>query len=257
MGFGDEGQLGLRNIFDEFNKKKYCSKPTNILNSIKLISSGYNYSFAISYNRDIFCWGKNDKGQLGLNVCEDTKGGEMCNIIIPEKLRDYLDDIEIKNIICGKNFTFFQTKNNELLGCGSNDKEQLGIQTNKFISEKNTAAMSNYYIIPTEIEQFAFLKILKISCGEEHSLAIIKDNTCDIINIWCWGSNHYGQLGLGSHIIISKPKPIHYLLEFINHIPLDISTGKNHSVILLQRKDYNELNSDETLSELIYKYSKI
>ena len=256
MGFGDQGQLGLRNIFDEFNKKKYCSKPTNILNSIKLISSGYNYSFAISYNRDIFCWGKNDKGQLGINVCGDTKDGEMCNIITPEKLRDYLDDIEIKNIICGKNFTFFQTKNNELLGCGNNDKEQLGIQTNKFISEKNTK-FSNYYTIPTEIEQFAFLKILKISCGEEHSLAIIKDNTCDIINIWCWGSNHYGQLGLGSHIIISKPKPIHYLLEFINHIPLDISTGKNHSVILLQRKDYNELNSDETLSELIYKYSKI
>ena len=254
MGYGHEGQLGLKNIYDEFNKKKYCSKPTNILNSIKLISSGYNYNFAISYNRDIYCWGKNNKGQLGLNICEDVKGEEIC-ITTPAKL-SYLDDMEIKNIICGKNYTFFQTKNNDILGCGNNDKEQLGIQENYNVKKVSTK-MCNDYIIPTAIEQFTLLKVLNISCGEEHTLAIIKDNTCDIINIWCWGSNKYGQLGLGSHIIVSRPKPIHYLLEFINHIPIDISTGKNHSVILLQRKDYNELNSDETLSELIFKYSKI
>ena len=256
MGFGQEGQLGIKNIFDEFNKKKYCSKPTNILNSIKKISSGYNYSFAISFNRDIYCWGKNDKGQLGLNTYEDIKEREMFNVMTPEKLSDILEDIEINNIVCGKNFTFFQAKNSELLGCGNNDKGQLGIQQNKSISDKKPK-ICNDIIFPTEIEQFSFLKVLKISCGEEHSLAIIKDNTCDIINIWGWGSNHYGQLGLGAHIIMSMPKPIHYLLEFINHIPIDISTGKNHSIILLQRKDYNELNSDETLRELISKYSKI
>ena len=257
MGFGNEGQLGIKNIFDEFSKKKYCSKPTNILNSIKSIFCGYKHSFAISYNRDIICWGKNNNGQLGLNHCEDMKDGEeYCTIFTPTKLRDYLDDIEIKDIICGKNFSFFQTKKNELLVCGNNDKGQLGIQENSNINKIPTK-MCNDYIIPTEVEQFSFLKVIKISCGEEHSLAIIKDTTSDIINIWCWGSNKLGQLGLGSHIIQSKPKPIHYLLEFINHIPIDISTGKNHSIILLQRKDYNEFNNDETLTELIFKYCKI
>ena len=258
MGYGSEGQLGIRNIFDEYNKKKYCSKPTNILNSIKSISCGYKHSFAINFNGDIFCWGKNNKGQLGLNFCEDKKGGEEanCKVLIPEKLKNYLDDIEIKDIICGKNFSFFQTKNNELLACGNNDKDQLGIQENMNF-QRNMTKMCNDYIIPTEIEQFSLLKVVKISCGEEHCLAIIKDTTCDIINIWGWGSNKYGQLGLGSHVNISKPKPIHYLLEFINHWPVDISTGRNHSIILLQRKDYNELNSDESLSELIFKYSKI
>ena len=257
MGFGSEGQLGIKNIFDEYNKKKYCSKPTNILNSIKLISCGYKHSFAINYNGDIFCWGKNNKGQLGLNFCEDKNGGEEnCNVLIPEKLKNYVDDIEIKDIICGKNFSFFQTKNNELLACGNSDKSQLGIQENMNF-QRNMTKMCNDYIIPTEIEQFSLLKVMKISCGEEHCLAIIKDTTCDIINIWGWGSNKYGQLGLGSHVNISKPKPIHYLLEFINHWPVDISTGRNHSIILLQRKDYNELNSDESLSELIFKYTKI
>ena len=112
-------------------------------------------------------------------------------------------------------------------------------------------------ILPLEIEQFSFLVVNRISCGEEHTIAIVKDNTSDLVNIWCWGSNEFGQLGLGVHINTSKPKPNHYLLEFINHKPIDISAGNNHSIILLQRKDYNELNSDESLSELIFKYSKI
>ena len=184
-------------------------------------------------------------------------GEENCNILFPEKLENYLEDIEIKNIICGKNFSFFQTNNNELLGCGNNDKGQLGIQDNNNITKQLSTKMCNDYIIPTEIEQFSLLKVIKISCGEEHCLAIIKDTISDLLNIWCWGSNNYGQLGLGSYIKISKPRPNHYLLEFINHKPIDISTGKNHSILLLQRKDYNELNNEQTLTELIFKYSKI
>ena len=256
MGSGSEGQLGVENILNY--TEKFCQNPTKILSSIKQISCGNKHSFAISYNGKIFCWGKNNKGQLGLNYCEDMKGGEKkCNELTPVQLEEYLDDIEIKDIICGKNFTFFQTKNNDLLGCGNNDKEQLGIQDYNNNLQNSSTKMCNDYIIPTEIEQFTLLKVMKIVCGEEHCLAIIKDTISNLVNIWCWGSNNLGQIGLGSHVNFSKPKPNHYLLEFINHEPIDISVGNNHSIILLQRKDYDELNKDETLTELIFKYSKI
>ena len=256
MGEGSEGQLGMK--FNINEQKRYCSKPTKILNSIKIISCRNKHSFAVSYNGDVFGWGNNNKGQLGLNFCEDMRGGEQnCHVFVPEKIIDYLDDIEIKNIECGSNYSFFQTKNNDLLACGNNDKEQLGIQDNNNVPQQTITKMCNDYIIPTEIEQFSLLKVNQIACGEEHCLAIIKDTIIDLVNIWCWGSNTYGQLGLGSHINISKPKPNHYLLEFINHKPIDISVGNNHSILLLQRKDYNELNSDETLTKLILKYAKI
>ena len=256
MGSGSEGQLGIENILNY--TEKYCQNPTKILSSIKQISCGNRHSFAISYSGKIFCWGKNNKGQLGLNYCEDMKGGEKkCNVLTPVQLEEYLDDIEIKEIICGKNFTFFQTKNNDLLGCGNNDKEQLGVQDYNNNLHNSSTKMCNDYIIPTEIEQFTLLKVMKIVCGEEHCLAIIKDTISNLINIWCWGSNNFGQIGLGSHVNFSKPKPNHYLLEFINHEPIDISVGNNHSIILLQRKDYDELNKDETLTELIFNYSKI
>ena len=252
MGFGSYGQLGISNLITEYNDKKYCQKPTKILNSIKSISCGAYYSFAILFNSDIYCWGDNSQGQLGLNYnysdnvinCEDDKK----HILLPEKIEGF-EEYEIKNIYCGKNFTFFQKKNNDLLGCGDNSKEQLGISINTNIN--------NEIFIPTEIEQFSFLVVNRISCGEEHSIAIIKDNTSDLVNIWCWGSNEFGQLGLGVHINTSKPRPNHYLLEFINHKPIDISTGSFHSIILLQRKDFNQNNNDETLIKLIFDNSKI
>ena len=257
MGFGSEGQLGIKNIMYEYEQKKYCPKPTKIINSIKLISCGNKHCFAISNKGSVFCWGKNNKGQLGLNFCEDMKEEkESCYILTPLKLQDYFDDIEIKDIVCGSNFSFFITKNNEVLACGNNDKEQLGIQENN-IPQKSITKRCNDYIIPTEIEQFFNLKANKIVCGEEHCLAIIKDTISDLENIWCWGSNQFGQIGLGTYVKTSKPKPNHFLLEFINHKIIDISAGKNHSIILLQRKDYNELNNDETLTKLIFKYTKI
>ena len=170
------------------------------------------------------------------------------NILIPQKMEN-MDEIEIKNINCGKNFTFFQKKNNELFGCGDNTKEQLGISNN--LNTKNEVFQ------PIEIEQFSFLVVNKISCGEKHSIAIVKDNTSDLINIWGWGSNEFGQLGLGCQVSLSKPRPNHYLLEFINHNPIDISTGHNHTIILLQRKDFDEKNNDENLIKLIFDNAKI
>ena len=251
MGFGSEGQLGIPNLTNEYHQKKFCQKPTKILNSIKTMCCGAKYALAISFNNEVYCWGENENGQLGINYGEDMfdNNDETKNAFVPEKL-DYLEEYEIKSIQCGKNFTFFQKKNNDLLGCGDNNKEQLGI-TN------NTNNINNQYFIPTEIEQFSFLTVNRISCGEEHSIAIIKDNTSNLVNIWCWGSNEFGQLGLGCHVNVSKPKPNHYLLEFINHKPIDISTGSHHTLILLQRNDYDEKNSDETLIKIIFDNAKI
>ena len=260
MGFGSHGQLGILNLMTEYNDKKYCQKPTKILNSIKSIACGSYYAFAISFNCDIYCWGDNTQGQLGLNYNFNNNNNiinydeDKKNILSPEKLEGF-EEYEIKNIYCGKNFTFFQKKNNDLLGCGDNSKEQLGITINT--NTNTNTNINNDIFIPTEIEQFSFLVVNRISCGEEHSIAIIKDNTSDLVNVWCWGSNEYGQLGLGCNVNTSKPKPNHYLLEFINHKPIDISTGSFHSIILLQRKDFNQSNNDETLIKLIFDNSKI
>ena len=55
----------------------------------------------------------------------------------------------------------------------------------------------------------------------------------------------------------SRPKLVPYLLEFVNHYPLNISCGKNHCLVLLERKEDNfNIDNKQILNQLILKYNK-
>ena len=98
MGFGAEGQLGISNLMFEYDQKKICQKPTKILNSIKEISCGAKHCFAISFSNDVYCWGENKNGQLGINYKNDAENkNEKKNVLIPEKMQN-LDEVEIKKL---------------------------------------------------------------------------------------------------------------------------------------------------------------
>ena len=92
---------------------------------------------------------------------------------------------------------------------------------------------------------------------------MIRDSITKIINIWTWGENKEGQLGLNNKVNISLPKLVPSLLEFVNHFPVDIACGSNHCLILLEKKgdDINnninsDIDNDKIFSQLIYKYNK-
>ena len=230
----------------DYKEKNFIQNNNNIikvqnLNNIQKIFCGYYHSFAIAKNNIIFCWGKNDKGQLGLN--ENSK-----EILIPKKLvLNYDNDSDIDNIFCGRDFTIFHTTKKEILVSGNNEEGQLGINTEN----------KNCYFRPVLNEQFYNLEIIKISCGEKFCLAMIKDSITKITNIWTWGRNKEGQLGLDDDIENSRPKLVPNLLEFINHHPLDISCGKNHCLILLEKKEeITNINNESILNLLINKYNK-
>ena len=242
-------QLGnVYSIYNEYNSNNFNDsiKLANIKN-IQMISCGYNHCFAIAKNNKIFCWGMNDKGQLGLNFCKDIKNKENCQIKTPINLNI---NEQIKNIYCGKNFTIFHTDKNEILSCGDNKKHQLGIYEN----ENNNKC--HHFIVPTEIKQFNNIKIKQIACGSNSCIAIVEDKITKLINIWSWGNNEFGQLGFGFNVNYSTPKPIPYLMEFCNHIPKAISAGANHFLILLVRKDVYDISEEKVLNELIDKYIK-
>ena len=221
------------------------------LNNIIKIFCGNKHCFAIAKNNIIFCWGSNSKGQLGLS---ENLAAE---ILIPKKLVLNIDnDSDIDNIFCGKDFTIFQNFKKEIFVCGINKDCQLGLGTSK-----------NYFFTPVLNEQFYNLEIIKISCGEKFCLAMIRDSITKIINIWTWGENKEGQLGLNNNVDISLPKLVPGLLEFVNHFPVDIACGSNHCLILLEKKgeDINinnninsdiDIDNDKIFSQLIYKYNK-
>ena len=215
------------------------NKVTN-LNNIHKIFCGYEHCFAIAKNNIIFCWGNNDKGQLGLNTNSNK-------ILLPTKLV-LNNEFDIDNIFCGKDFTIFCNNKKQILVCGNNDEGQLGININK--------SNNNYYLKPFLNELFFNLNIIKISCGENFCVAIIKDIITNMINIWAWGSNNNGQIGFNSDIKNIRPKFIPSLLEYINHTPVDICCGKNHCLILLKKNDEINIDNDKILNQMISKYNK-
>ena len=140
----------IRNLIENEN---VINKVTN-LNNIQKIFCGYKHCFAIAKKNIIFCWGKNTRGQLGINEFSE-------NILIPKKLvLNYDNDSDIDNIFCGKDFTIFHNYKKEILVCGNNDEGQLGIKKEKSLR-------------PVLNEQFYNLNIIKISCGEKFCVAMI------------------------------------------------------------------------------------
>ena len=110
-----DGQLGRSSFLNSFNI------PHKIINipNITRIECGFNHSLCIDINNDLYVFGDNSSGQLGLN---DTCG----KVHYPTK------NILLSNVIDiskGGDHTFVKTLNNEIYAFGRNNFSQLGIKT--------------------------------------------------------------------------------------------------------------------------------
>jgi len=249
IGEGESSKLGFEGKNLDTNEEHIEPKQVMNIRNIQSISCGYNHCFAISKNNIIFCWGSNDRGQLGINNLNEIQKSQKNIIYIPRKV---VLSNEIKNIFCGKDFTVFHTEEKEILVCGNNEECQLGIGKEAYTAYKNDIDCYK----PIHVEQFYNLEILKVSCGENFCIAMVRDSISKIVNIWSWGSNKEGQLGLGNKTKNSRPKPIPILLEYINHLPKDISCGKNHCLVLLKRNGELNINNEKIINDMIIKYNK-
>ena len=228
------GQLGLSEqyITSQNCKNFSISSPTlikfkqynglNDSNEIIKISCGEAHTIALNSKNEVFSWGFGSNGQLGLGFCEDSfelgTGLIKSRIFTPQKITS-LQNKKITDIQCGKTFSMFIDSNGGLYSCGVNDLYQLGIPDLPPQNHvKNYDSQCMDYIIPTRLEYFIDMKVEKISCGEAHCVAIVKDIHSNTKLIWSWGNNRYGQLGLGDKIKVSLPKPITYLFDYKENI---------------------------------------
>jgi len=164
-------------------------------NDIKLFASGYNHIIFLTTSGKIYGLGNNKYGQLGISL----------------KNCYFFKQIDIEDVLlvnCGAFHTIINTKTG-LYSFGNNLFGQLGIK-DKYLS---------YVFTPTKIN--INLKIKDISCGDYHTI-LLTDNG----NIYGFGSNKYGQLGIDNYDedIIYPTK-----LKFSN--VLSICCGDNHSMI--------------------------
>ena len=160
-----EGQLGLGDLV-----QRGANVPIPFLvktfsnDRIVAVSCGDSHTAVITENKDLYTFGNNDRGQLGL--------GSSVNKDIPTMVRP-ISYQGVITVSCGSRHTAIITKNNQLHTFGSNDQGQLGLGQLKLIPgfRSNIEA-------PTIAENFCGPKALIVSCGDSHTAvtAVIKNN---------------------------------------------------------------------------------
>lgn len=186
------GQLG--NGFQGSSAYKLRPVKTTLEDSVKFskISAGGDVNFAIDEEGNIWAWGYNLDGLIGI-------GGKE-NVLRPTQITRGTKFIQVDS---GGYYVLAIDEFGNIWGWGRNSDGQIGNGTMETI------------LNPTKITENT--KFVKISAGSNHSLAIDENG-----KLWSWGGNSYGQLGDGSQS--NKYIPTQVMTE---HKFKDISAGKN------------------------------
>ncbi|XP_029158683.1 X-linked retinitis pigmentosa GTPase regulator-like [Nylanderia fulva] len=207
-GSNQEGQLGRENsaIGDS------SSSPILIYDCglggprIVQIAAGSHHSMVLTSDGGVVAWGSNLEGQLGLPgvsglVNKPTK------VPIPEP---------VKEISAGYYHSAFLTESGLVYVCGESESGKLGIDVNF-----STQVAPKQIQLPTPA--------LHIACGGHHTLVLAENG-----NIYCFGSNSSGQLGMGTNVNeIHLPKHL-ARGSLRNEKIVKITCGESHSAILTE-----------------------
>lgn len=135
------------------------------------ISCGYSFSSAITAQGELFTWGFNEKGQLGL--------GHRINQEEPHRVK-FPEDTFLTEVACGRQHTLVLSKKKQVFSFGLGVFGQLGHGKLKD------------QLLPAVIQSFIDrnIQIESIDCGALHSVAISDKGIP-----YSWGHGEYGQHG--------------------------------------------------------------
>lgn len=122
-----------------------------------------------------------------------------------------LDNYNIVQLACGISHSIAINEWGQAYAWGSNTVGQLGIEN-----------INYHQTLPKIIKEISTKHIVQIACGDFHSLCLTNNG-----ELYSWGSNKYGQLGLGYESdVVAKPT----LISSLAGIPFAfITCGSNHS----------------------------
>ncbi|XP_070228263.1 probable E3 ubiquitin-protein ligase HERC6 isoform X3 [Bos mutus] len=201
-GAASEGQLGI----GEFKETTFIPKKIKTLAGIKIIqvACGHYHSVALSEDGQVFSWGTNSHGQLGL-------GKEFPSQASPQRVRS-LEGIPLAQVAAGGHHSFALSLSGTSFGWGSNNAGQLALSG-------NNAPVQRYK--PVSIGALKTLGVVSISCGYKHTAVLTQDG-----KVFTFGDNSYGQLGHDPTAEKRGPQ----LVERIEGLVSQIDCGSDHTL---------------------------
>ncbi|KAG8511650.1 E3 ISG15--protein ligase HERC5 [Galemys pyrenaicus] len=224
------GQLGVG--------RKFASMPTpqivEQLSGVPLvqISAGEAHSMALSMSGNVYSWGRNDFGQLGLGHIDDKD--------FPS-LIECLDNQKVEFLTCGGFHTALLTKDGLVFTFGAGKFGQLGHN-----STQNK-------LRPCLVTELTGKRVTQIACGRWHTLAYVSD----LGKVFSFGSGKEGQLGNGGthNQLVPLPMklPSNEELKFESHISgkvLVMIAGGNQSILLWMKTENSYVNLKRNIPTL-------
>nr|XP_023493507.1 probable E3 ubiquitin-protein ligase HERC6 isoform X2 [Equus caballus] len=201
-GAGSEGQLGT----GEVKGINFTPKKIKTLTGIKIIqvSCGDYHSLALSEGGQVFSWGKNSQGQLGL-------GKEFPSQDSPQRVRS-LEGIPLAQVAAGGAHSFALSVSGTSFGWGNNSAGQLALSG-------NNVPVQSYK--PRSIGALRNLGVIYISCGYEHTAVLTQNG-----KVFTFGDNSCGQLGHSPSAQDRGPQ----LVERIDGLVSQIDCGSYHTL---------------------------
>lgn len=193
-------QLGVGNTKNQNTPQKVIL-PNEV--KAKFVFCGDSFSFFLGDDDNLYSWGYNYYGQLGIG-----------NTIVQKtpQLIKFPNNVKAKLVSIGKDHCMTIGDDGNLYTWGRNQNGQLGIGNTE---NKNT---------PQLVNLSNGIKAKYIYSGGFHSLMIGTDN-----NLYSWGYNIHGELGIGNCIDQNTPQ----LVRLPNGIkPKYISAGYIHSLLI-------------------------
>uniref|UniRef100_A0A669PYR8 HECT-type E3 ubiquitin transferase n=1 Tax=Phasianus colchicus TaxID=9054 RepID=A0A669PYR8_PHACC len=201
-GLAADGQLGLPGTEECIRVPRLKTIKIQIVQ----VACGYYHSLALSKGSEVFSWGQNKYGQLGL-------GYEYKKQNSPHVIKSLLG-IPFAQIAAGGAHSFVLTLSGAIFGWGRNKFGQLGLNDD------------NGEYVPTLLKSLRTQKVVHICCGEDHTAALTKEG-----GVFTFGAGGYGQLGHNSTSHEINPRKVFELMgSLVTQITCGrLACGKHHT----------------------------
>lgn len=193
---------------------KKSANPNDYLTGIVSISAGGGTIAALDADGTVWTWGAGANGALGNGATNDSS--YPVQVLQPGPNNAGTPLLGIEQVACGSSgFCIALARYGTVFGWGSNTFSQLGIAAGGALS------------IATPIGISVTGRLDAIAAGSAHAIAHSPDG-----NVYGWGYNGRGQLGIGSTAVaVSPPAIMHVGPDGMNDIN-DLAAGGNFSIMI-------------------------
>ncbi|KAH3743549.1 ultraviolet-B receptor UVR8 [Pelomyxa schiedti] len=237
------GQLGLPN--NDSNNSCYwfpvlCPGSSSL--QLKYVSMGQHHSAGISILGDLYTWGYNAFGQLGLGHNDDCYTPTEVPYFY-YKASKKIASPEVTHVSCGHYHTAIVSSSGKVFTCGQFSKSRLGH------SDTDHCLME-----PRQVKAISCTSVKQVTCGKQHTVAVTAAGNC-----WVWGTRQSFATSTTDRTCVPLDKSIHesffedtsdfkelvtepmhvgpHFIRFLSGISMGFSFSLgSHSLVLIARK---------------------